>query len=365
MCFASPNGQMNVVSARTWHGLAVSAIQMEERFMVRTHIVSNRLRNNNKLPRSGLLASAVVALALVAAGCGNSGEDVGAATGTTQPSETASNSTDGNEAAKLRSQLPEPYKSSGTIRVEYSDYPPFVGVPESGDSSKPEGFVAEIFNEVSDLLGLKPEWDVVNFNQFAPNLTTGRYDVMAAALYDTKERQEVVDLVDFMWDATGLVVQAGNPRGVKPNEYCGLSISSTAGTVFPTKELPAASKKCESEGKKPVNILAVPSSPVALQLVSSGRADGSVNGAVVMAYAAKQSNGKLELAGEPYNKILQAWGIQKDSKLTPVIRDALQVLINNGKYAEILEDWGIHVDDLGVECSTINNDESRKSTLCQ
>lgn len=338
--------------------------------MIRTDVALSRVKAKSQVRRRGSsLAATMVALAVVAAGCGGSSDSGSEATSGGEapsdntPGEMASNGSDGDVAAQLRSELPEPFKSNPTVRVQYSDYPPFIGVPSSGDSSQPEGFVAELFGEVADLLGLEPEWSVVNFNQFAPNLQSGRFDVMAAALFNTPERQAVVDLVDFMWDATGLVVQAGNPGGVQPKDYCGRAISSTAGTVYPTEELPAASDKCVQEGKEEIEILAVPSSPVALQLVNSGRADGSVNGAVVMAYAAQQSGGKLELAGEPYDKILQSWGLQKDSKLTPVIRDALQVLINDGTYDEILKKSG--VDHLGITCSTINDDEARKSDLCE
>jgi len=73
-----------------------------------------------------------------------------------------------------------------------------------------------------------------------------------------------------------------------------------------------------------------------------GRADAVLADSPVAANDARLSEGKLESVGltippEPYGI-----GVRKESTaLKAAIEDALQKLIANGKYAQILKDWGL------------------------
>ncbi len=61
----------------------------------------------------------------------------------------------------------------------------------------------------------------------------------------------------------------------------------------------------------------------------------------VTLYAIKQTNGKLEQAGEVFDSAPYGWPVQKGSPLAQSLLLALEHLIENDKYEEIASNWGL------------------------
>src|SRR5690606_9293947 len=108
----------------------------------------------------------------------------------------------------------------------------------------------------------------------------------------------------------------------------------------------AQAKKCK------VNVLVYPDQSGANLALSSGRADLSMADSPVAAYQVKQSDGKFKLTGQPYDSAPYGIAIPKDSGLAEPIRQALEQLMEDGTYKEILEEWG--VQDGAIEKPVIN-----------
>lgn len=61
----------------------------------------------------------------------------------------------------------------------------------------------------------------------------------------------------------------------------------------------------------------------------------------VTAYAIKQSNGKLEAAGEIFEAAPHGWPVKKDSPLAQSMLKALEHLIKTGDHKIIASNWGV------------------------
>ncbi|PRC57537.1 ABC transporter substrate-binding protein, partial [Mycobacterium sp. ITM-2017-0098] len=61
----------------------------------------------------------------------------------------------------------------------------------------------------------------------------------------------------------------------------------------------------------------------------------------VTLYAIKQTNGKLEQAGETFDSAPYGWPVEKGSPLAQSLVQALEHLIETGKYKEIAANWGL------------------------
>jgi polar amino acid transport system substrate-binding protein len=61
----------------------------------------------------------------------------------------------------------------------------------------------------------------------------------------------------------------------------------------------------------------------------------------VTSYAIKQSNGKLEQAGEIFDSAPYGWPVAKGSPLAQSLLQALQHLIETGAYKQIATNWGV------------------------
>jgi polar amino acid transport system substrate-binding protein len=71
-----------------------------------------------------------------------------------------------------------------------------------------------------------------------------------------------------------------------------------------------------------------------------GQADAMSADSPVTAYAIKQSNGKLEAAGDVFDSAPYGWAVQKGSPLAASLQQALQHLIDNGVYKQVAANWG-------------------------
>ena len=110
-------------------------------------------------------------------------------------------------------------------------------------------------------------------------------------------------------------------------------------TVQQTDDLPARQKKC---GDKPMKILPFDGQDQATAAVASGRAAAMLADSPVVAYAVKQSSGKLEALGDiydgaPYGYVLSS----SDTDFAAAIVEALSSLKADGSYDKILANWGV------------------------
>ena len=61
----------------------------------------------------------------------------------------------------------------------------------------------------------------------------------------------------------------------------------------------------------------------------------------VTSYAIKQSNGKLEGAGEIFDSAPYGWPVKKGSPLAKSLMKAVEHLIKTGDYKTIATNWGV------------------------
>ena len=106
-----------------------------------------------------------------------------------------------------------------------------------------------------------------------------------------------------------------------------------------TWELPAKSKACTDAGKPPIEIVKFDSQDAATNAVVLGQADAMSADSPVTFYAIKQSNGKLEEAGEIMDAAPYGWPVAKGSPLAQPLQQALQHLMDTGTYKQIATNW--------------------------
>jgi polar amino acid transport system substrate-binding protein len=79
--------------------------------------------------------------------------------------------------------------------------------------------------------------------------------------------------------------------------------------------------------------------------VRSKRSDAFFSSQAPLTYFVQQANGQLELAAvgkaNGFNDIYQGAVVAKDSPLAEVLRDAFQILMDNGTYDAIMKKWGL------------------------
>ena len=90
----------------------------------------------------------------------------------------------------------------------------------------------------------------------------------------------------------------------------------------------------------------------ATNAVSLGQAQAVLADSPVVVYAVQQSNKALELVGDVYEAAPYGYAVGKDSGLSKALQAAVQSLIDDGTYADILKTWAL--SDGAVTESKIN-----------
>ncbi|KMO81585.1 ABC transporter substrate-binding protein [Mycolicibacterium chubuense] len=274
--------------------------------------------------------------ALALSGCA-SGSDSGGSGGGGGGGESSTSSAPAEKVEAIANTVPEAIKSSGKLVIG-------VNIPYAPNEFKdPEGkivgFDVDLMNAIAGTLGLTPEYREADFAKIIPSIQGGTFNVGMSSFTDSKEREQSVDFVTYFSAGTLWAQKPG--AGIDPENACGKKVAVQATTVQETDELPARSKKCTDAGKPAIEIVPFDSQDAATNAVVLGQADAMSADSPVTLYAIKQTNGKLEQAGETFDSAPYGWPVAKGSPLAQSLLQALEHLIETGKYKEIAANWGL------------------------
>ncbi len=238
---------------------------------------------------------------------------------------------------EIANMVPEDIKASGKLVVGVNvPYPPNEFKDPSG---KIVGFDVDLMNAIAATLGLTPDYREAGFDKIIPSIEGGTFNVGMSSFTDTKEREQVVDFVTYFSAGSLWAQRVGG--GIDPENACGKKVAVQTTTTQEVKELPARSRECTDAGKPPIQILRFDGQDAAANAVILGQADAMSADSPVTLYAIKQTNGKLEQAGEVFGSAPYGWPVKKGSALAAALQKALEHLIETGDYKTIATNWGV------------------------
>ena len=299
------------------------------------------------------LAAAVAAVLMLSAACGDN-EDEG--TATASPIHGAATGTPAATPKATGTPAATP-KATGTPAGS-----PAAAVPELADSvlqvgsdiayapieffqegtQNPEGLDIDLADALAAQMGVTTQFVNTGFDGIIGALNASRFDILMSAMTVTDERSLEIDFIPYFIAGTDILVPAGNPNNIQGLEdLSGLTAAVQIATIQ-VDQLTAANADLKAAGKPEINVLTFDQNPLAVEQLKVGRADAVLADSPVAANDARLSNGALEAVGltippEPYGI-----GVRKEStQLKAAVESALQALIANGKYGQILKDWGL------------------------
>ena len=183
------------------------------------------------------------------------------------------------------------------------DFPPF----EFLDGSQIVGIEPALMQAIADKLGMELVWEQVDFDSIIPGIQAERYDVGAAGITITPDRQKNCDFSNPYFLANQVIVVQ---TGTTAEEYCmdnGYSVLSFA------------------------------SNNDAQAALTSGKADAwVVDNEAAARMAADQSLTVLDeaMTSEPY-----AFAFAKGSSLVDQVNTALQELLQDGTVEKLFQEY--------------------------
>lgn len=251
----------------------------------------------------------------------------------------------------IRAMLPESTRSSGVITAATDPvHPPYEFT--GADNKQIVGMIPELGEAIGAVLGVEIELHPTAFAGIIAAVQTGRYDMSMLSMFDTPERQQQLDFVNFLVEGQRLIVYKGNPQDIRGlADLCGRTVSTLQGSLM-LNLLEEYQPECDT----PMDIAVAQSTADQLLQLQTRRAEATLaNGSVTQFMIEHEGAEQLEvLTDEMFAPGYMGFGFTKDNtQLRDAVQAALQQLMDSGVYQAILDEWSISKDNVITE-ATIN-----------
>ncbi|MBD8023246.1 transporter substrate-binding domain-containing protein [Microbacterium gallinarum] len=283
--------------------------------------------------------AACTALGLALAGCAgdSGGDDAGGNGGSVAVAGVTIEKND-----ELAAMVPDDVVERGTLTaIQFDNAPADTFV---GEDDQITGWGPDLGRAVAGLLGLEYTAEVSGaFDTFIPGIENGRFDTSWASIIVTQERLDVVDIVAVHESTTGVITTEDADLDIStPEDLCGLRVGALAGSAF-LIQLEEIIATCEEAGEDAPTVDSFPQQGAALLAVSSDRIDAFMTAKGQLSWLVREDSSAegLEIQPLDYQPNLEGVAVGKDSGLTEAIAAAMNQLIEDGSYEEIMGSWDI------------------------
>lgn len=201
-----------------------------------------------------------------------------------------------------------------------------------------QGVMVDIITAVGEEENFQPDVRATQWSALIPSLTSGKIDIIAAAMYATEERAKVVDFTDTVISyGEGLFVAPDDENTYATNDDLkGLTVGVQVGTAYiePLKALGVF-----EEVKVYDSIADI------MRDVQLGRIDGGFGDRPIVAYQIAQGAANVRLVKEYESQVVGHVAIAVKpgrDELLARLNSGLQKVKASGKLDEILSKWGLN-----------------------
>lgn len=295
----------------------------------------------------GLIALAVASIAaLTFAGCAQETEgpaDNGADTMVPEA-----------DLGVLKDKVPAEW-ADGMLAATQADLAPLTFTNDDGDVV---GLHPDLFQALSEVLGVEIKVEAVTFENLILGLDSGTYD-LASNTTIKNERLDKYDMLSYMNSSYSVAtLKSADKLGDEVTAICGVDMAVVTGEIIVDHIADVVQGECAAAGLPPVNTTEYKDFASAVLAVQSENAEAMLLDTMSFGYFQLSDAGVDFDFNGPTGLIKSDTGISflkdQDQELAVVIEEALNVLIDNGVYAEIFEKWGLTESSLKDERPVLN-----------
>lgn len=179
--------------------------------------------------------------------------------------------------------------------------------------NKPVGFDIEFINGVAKVMGREAVTIDTRWANLIPGLRGGKFDITNSSMYITAERIKVIDMIPYLKSGESILSVKGSEYQPKlPEEFCGHTIGSMAGTAW-LKQLQTLSVEyCEANKLSPIKIREYPTDPETTQAMLSRAVEAQITDAAVARGVIDKLGNRVTISSETLiYPVLNGFGIKK------------------------------------------------------
>jgi polar amino acid transport system substrate-binding protein len=211
------------------------------------------------------------------------------------------------------------------------------------------GFEVDMLDTLMKNLGWQYKLITSDFNGLIPAVQSGRVNLVASDVYHTKERDKVVDFVDYLENSFAVLVRGDDAGRVRSYlDLCGKTMGVLTGSAPEFDVARNAAKQCTDAGKEAIDIKSFPSVAQELPPLSNGSIDAVLEEFTSVSYIEKTTNGKFKVAFPDDTSTTRVGLVvkQDDGAIHDDLVKAVKEYVASPAYRENAKKWGIQDDAL-------------------
>ncbi|WP_327710603.1 ABC transporter substrate-binding protein [Streptomyces sp. NBC_00464] len=305
--------------------------------------------------RAAALTALSCCLALAVAGCADpeSGKDAPpakAADGTRMNLTADQNRVRAERVAAIAGSVPESVRKDGVLDIVNlaGTEPPLSFY--ANDNRTVIGAEPDLATLVADVLGLKPRFHTVSWENIFIGLDSGKYELAMTNVTVTEERKEKYDFATYRADEVAFEAPRDADWTVRgPEDVAGRTIAVTPGTNQ-EQLLRTWDRENRAKKRKPVTVKNFQNPADYYLALGSGRVDAYLGPGPAGAYHAVAS-GKTKVIGTFSSSGGGLEGriggtVRKGNGLAGPLAKALNAVMADGTYTKVLKRWGLQAEAL-------------------
>ncbi|WP_215786289.1 ABC transporter substrate-binding protein [Pantoea dispersa] len=247
--------------------------------------------------------------------------------------------------------VPASIKEKGLTVAIMPNYPPMdFKDPATNQLS---GVDYELGQAIGEKLGVKVNWQEIAFEQMVNAVVTKRVDLVMSGMTDTKERQKVVNFIDYFKTGPQFYTLAARSDINSATDLCGKKVGTSRRTTFPQEIATWSKAHCEAAGKPAIIVVGAEGTADARTQLRQRRLDGAVQGSETLPYIMNLEKGTFKPLDKAFSFQYTGMALGKNAgELTTAIQAAINAMIADGSYQKILSKWGL--SDNGIAEATVN-----------
>ena len=232
-------------------------------------------------------------------------------------------------------------------------YPPYAFL----DGETPAGFDPDLTLALAEAMDMTVAYEDTRFEQLIAGIKSERFDVIASALYITKERAVEVDYIPYFSTGNSIVVTAGGSPLESIPDLCGKVVAVIKGGDIVQRLRIDASADCVESGQTGVDVREFTTDPEGTQALLSGQVDAQLTDAGVASTLESATDNAVRISStDLLYPIPVGLAVKKgNSDLAEKLLAALEAMKADGSYAALLSEYNLAEPDAAQVAEILGN----------
>jgi len=208
--------------------------------------------------------------------------------------------------------------------------------------NQPVGFDIEFVAGLAKVMGKEAVTIDTRWANLIPGLRGGKFDITNSSMYITADRMKIIDMIPYLKSGESILAVKGSDYQPKvPEEFCGHTIGSMAGTAW-LKQLQTLSKEyCEANDLAPIKIREYPTDPQTTQAMLSYAVEAQITDAAVARGVTDKLGERIVISSETLiYPVLNGFGIKKGNDVVKqALIEGLEKFSKTAEYDALLKKY--------------------------